>query len=88
MPSRCRDASQASRTYSGRPLTPSQLPSGLRWLPNLVAITYESRLPAIALPTSTSFVNGPYTSEVSRKSTPSSRARWIVAIDSASSRPA
>ncbi len=40
---------------------------------------------AIARPTSFSLVNGPYMSAVSRKLTPSSSARWIVAIDSASS---
>ena len=43
---------------------------------------------AIARPTSSSLVNGPYMSAVSRKSTPRSSARWIVAIDSASSRAA
>ena len=53
--------------------------------PNLVAITYSSRWPAIALPTSSSLVSGPYSSAVSRKLIPSSSARWIVAIDSASS---
>jgi hypothetical protein len=41
----------------------------------------------MARPTSRSFVNGPYMSAVSRKVTPRSSARWIVAIDSASSRP-
>ena len=53
--------------------------------PNFVAITNSSRRPAIAFPTSRSFVNGPYMSAVSRKVTPSSSARWIVAIASASS---
>ena len=40
---------------------------------------------AIARPTSCSFVNGPYMSAVSKKVTPSSSARLIVAIASASS---
>jgi len=43
---------------------------------------------AIALPTSFSFSPTPYMSAVSRKLTPSSSARWIVAIDSSSSIPA
>src|SRR6266511_4253020 len=42
-PRRSSEASQASRTYSGRPLTPIQVPSGRRWLPNLVASTTWSR---------------------------------------------
>ena len=84
-PSRCSEASQAARTYSGRPLMPIRLPSSPRSLPNLVASTTSSRRPAIALPTSRSLVNGPYMSAVSRKVTPRSRARWMVAIDSASS---
>jgi acetyl-CoA carboxylase carboxyltransferase component len=45
----------------------------------------EENAPAIALPTSFSLVNGPYMSAVSRKVTPSSNARWIVAVASASS---
>ena len=57
-------------------------------LPNFVARTTSSRRPAIARPTSSSFVYGPYMSAVSRSVTPSSSARWIVAIDSASSRGA
>ena len=39
----------------------------------------------MALPTSFSFVNGPYMSAVSRKVTPSSRASAIVRSDSSSS---
>ena len=66
-PSRSSDASQALRTYSGRPLMPTQLPSSPRSLPNFVASTTSSRRPAIARPTSSSFVNGPYMSAVSRK---------------------
>jgi hypothetical protein len=73
-------------TYSGRPLTPRRVASsGSRWMPNLVASTTSSRRPASALPTSRSFVCGPYMSAVSKKVTPSSIARWIVAIPSASS---
>ena len=40
---------------------------------------------AMARPTSFSLVNGPYMSAVSRKSIPSSSARWMVRMDSASS---
>ena len=54
--------------------------------PAFVASTASSRRSASARPTSSSFVNGPYMSAVSRNVTPSSSARWIVAIDSASSR--
>jgi hypothetical protein len=54
-------------------------------MPNFVATIQSSRRPAIALPTSSSFLNGPYISAVSRKLQPSSSARWIVARDSASS---
>ena len=42
----------------------------------------------MARPTSRSLVNGPYASAVSRKSMPRSSARWIVATDSSSFRPA
>ena len=43
----------------------------------------RARRSLIARPTSSSFVNGPYMSAVSSRLTPSSSARWIVAIDSA-----
>ena len=56
-----------------------------RTLPNLVASTTSSRRPAMARPTSSSLVNGPYMSAVSRRVTPRSRARWMVATASASS---
>ena len=59
---------------------PSRVPSGARSLPNLVASTTSSRRPAMARPTSCSLVNGPYMSAVSRKVTPRSRARWMVAM--------
>jgi hypothetical protein len=75
----------ALRTYSGRPLIRTQLPSGRCWLPNLVATTTSSRCPAIARPTSRSLVNGPYMSAVSKKVTPRSSAWWMVASDSCSS---
>src|SRR5512142_1127929 len=52
--------------------------------PNLVAITTRSRLPDSARPSSSSLWNGPYTSAVSSRVTPSSSARWSVATDSAS----
>ena len=52
---------------------------------NLVAITYSSRWPLTARPTSSSLVIGPYSCAVSRKLIPSSSARWIVAIASSSS---
>ena len=52
---------------------------------NFVAITYSSRRPLIARPTSSSLVSGPYSCAVSRKLIPSSSARWIVAIASSSS---
>ena len=54
--------------------------------PNLVAMIARSRLPWSARPSSSSFVYGPYTSAVSKNVTPSSIARWMVAMDSRSSR--
>jgi hypothetical protein len=47
-------------------------------------MTRPSRRPLIARPTSSSLVNGPYISAVSKKSMPRSIARWMVAIDSPS----
>ena len=84
-PSRRSEASQASRTYSGRPEIPRKAPSGERRLPNLVATITWSRRSRIARPRSSSFLNGPYMSAVSKKVTPSTMARWIVATDSTSS---
>src|SRR5262245_6864089 len=46
------------------------------------------RLPFSARPSSASLAKGPYASAVSKKVTPRSRARWIVASDSRSSRSA
>ena len=54
----------------GRLSAPVMRPASLKVNPNLVAITTFSRRPLIALPTSSSFVNGPYTSAVSKKFTP------------------
>jgi hypothetical protein len=54
-------------------------------MPNFVAMMNSSRRPAMALPTSSSLVWGPYISAVSRKLQPSSCARWMVAIASPSS---
>ena len=71
---------------AGRPsMLPPPLPSVPPTKPNFVATFTSSRRPRIALPTSSSLVNGPYASDVSRRLTPRSRARWIVAMDSASS---
>ena len=61
---------------------------GAKRMPNFVAIVASSRRPAIALPTSSSFVCGPYISAVSSNVQPSSSARSIVASASASSRRA
>ena len=69
---RRRRGSRASRRRCGRCRTSSR------------AMT-SSRRPAIAFPTSFSFAPRPYMSAVSRKSIPSSSARWIVAIASPSS---
>ena len=84
--SRRRAVSGTPRRRSGRtpalPLIPRNSPCSPRMFPNFVATTTSSRRPAIALPTSSSFVNGPYMSAVSRNVTPSSSARWIVAIAS------
>jgi len=63
----------------------------LRWLPgprtlaNFVASCTSSRRSLMARPTSSSLVNGPYMSAVSRKVIPPSSAAAIVASDSASS---
>ncbi len=59
--------------------------SASRTIPNFVASTTSSRRPAMALPTRRSLAPLPYMSAVSRKLSPSSSARWIVAIDSLSS---
>src|SRR5437667_382635 len=50
-----------------------------RTTPNFVATTTRSRRSRIAFPTSSSFLNGPYMSAVSRKVAPSSIARSICA---------
>ena len=81
--SRRSEWSIASRIHSG--LLSTQRLSPSRRLANFVASTTSSRRPEMALPTSSSLWPGPYMSAVSRKVTPSSSARWIVAIDSSSS---
>ena len=87
--SRLRGAPATPRRPSGRspglPLMPRNSPAGPRMFPNFVATTTWSRRSAIAFPTSRSFAPQPYMSAVSRKVTPSSSARWIVAIASPSS---
>ena len=77
-------ARAAARTRAGRSRPPSCRPRDARcrtWWPARPGRAARR----CARPTRRSLVNGPYMSAVSRKSTPSSRARWIVAIDSASS---
>ena len=64
---------------------PRYSPLGPRTFPNFVASTTSSRRPSIALPMTRSFAPQPYMSAVSRKVTPSSSARLIVAIASTSS---
>src|SRR5262245_40823881 len=86
VPSRFSEVLTTSRMCSGRLLAPVIRPASSKVNPNFVAITTLSRRPLIALPTSSSFVNGPYTSAVSRKFTPRSIASCMVAIDSVSSR--
>ncbi len=83
------EPSIASRTCSGRPsLRSTYSATSSTTSPHLVASTTSSRRPSIARPTSSSFVYGPYMSAVSSRVTPMSSARWMVAIDSASSRSA
>ena len=65
----------------GRAIVVSPAGSGAN--PNLVAITTRSGTGASASPTSSSFVNGPYTSAVSKKVTPRSTAERSSAIISA-----
>jgi hypothetical protein len=68
---------------SGRLFTPRCLPvAGSMSKPNLVAITTRSRKGARASPTSSSLMNGPYTSAVSKRVTPRSKAARISAIAS------
>src|SRR3954462_12154859 len=85
VPRRSNCWSTTSRMWSGRLFGPSRCPSGPYSQPNLVAMTTPSRRPFSARPSSFSLVHGPYASAVSRKSQPSSSARWMVAIDSSSS---
>lgn len=80
-PSRRRESSTVVLMYSGRlsrpvPLLPS------KEKPNLVAMTTCSRTGAKALPTSSSFLNGPYTWAVSKKVMPRSTAVRMRAMPS------
>ena len=59
MLSRLSDASATSLMCSGRLFRPACFPLASKWNPNLVAITTCLRIGESALPTSTSFVNGP-----------------------------
>ena len=51
----------------------------------LIGEAIRGRRDQVVLATKFSLVNGPYMSAVSSRSTPPSRAAWIVATDSASS---
>src|SRR6266849_6540353 len=62
---------------SGRLSSPICSPLAPYLNPNLVAITTRSRIGASASPTSSSFVNGPYASAVSKNVTPPSTAARI-----------
>ncbi len=88
MPSRFSDPSIELRAFSGEPSSTRLVGFslvGAKRIPHLVAMIHSSRRPAIAFPTSSSFVNGPYISAVSRKLQPSSNARSMVASASPSS---
>src|SRR5438270_1334392 len=79
--SRRREASATSLMCSGRLSSPACLPVlGSSLNPNLVAITTYLRKGARASPTSSSLVNGPYTSAVSKNVTPRSTAARISEI--------
>ena len=79
--SRLSEASATSLMCSGRLSRPRCWPvCGSRSKPNLVAITTCSRNGARASPTSSSFVNGPYTSAVSKNVTPRSTAARMSEI--------
>jgi hypothetical protein len=78
--SRFNDASATSLMCAGRLSTPAGFPSGPNAKPNLVAMTMSPRNGASASPTSSSFVNGPYASAVSKNVTPRSTAFRMSAI--------
>jgi hypothetical protein len=79
----CRRRSEASHS---RMIQRRELPLMLGSLPiepwTLVATTTSSRRPARAVPTISSDSPAEYTSAVSMKLMPASRAAWITAIDS------
>jgi hypothetical protein len=80
---RCNEASTALRMWSGRLLRARRAGfCGSISNPNLVAITTRSRTGASASPTSSSLVNGPYTSAVSNNVTPCSTPVRINAMAS------
>jgi len=69
----------SGRLHTPPPVTPFSSNAN----PNLVAIMTWSRNGSSASPTMSSFANGPYTSAVSKKVTPTSTARLMTAIASA-----
>ena len=77
--SRWSERSTLCLIVSGRLSRPVLCPVA-RSKPNFVAITTWSRRGASASPTSSSFVNGPYTWAVSKKVTPRSTAVRISEI--------
>jgi hypothetical protein len=86
--SRRSELSTARRMLSGRlHKPPGSTPFSAKAKPNLVAIFTRSRTGSSASPTISSFVNGPYTSAVSKKVTPRSTARRISAIESSREGP-
>jgi len=66
--------------FAGRLVTPVCAPSSSKAKPNFVAMTTFSRTGSSASPTSSSFVNDPYTSAVSKRVTPRSTAYRISRI--------
>jgi hypothetical protein len=65
--------------------TPREFGSSLIGMKNFVARTTSSRRPARASPTISSETPFEYTSAVSTKLIPASRARWMIRIESARS---
>src|SRR6266566_3619023 len=64
------------------PRAEAVVPPGLMPNPNLVAMTTRSRTGRSASPTSSSFVNGPYASAVSKSVTPRSTAARMIVMPS------
>ena len=82
--SRRSEASTTSRMCCGRLSSPSLSPSSMR-NPNFVAMTTLVAPALQRAPEQLLVAERPVTSAVSKKVTPSSSARWMVATDSASS---